>query len=116
MKMCSVKGAKIASIVARTSITVLLTTVGILSAVLTCQAQDGEEGIRQATAKIEGYFEVGIYLMYAIGAVAGIVGAVKTFNKWNSGDPDTTKTASAWFGSCIFLVVVATVLRAMFGL
>ncbi|MBX2924743.1 MAG: DUF4134 family protein [Chitinophagaceae bacterium] len=36
-------------------------------------------------------------------------------NKWNSGDQDTGKVAAAWFGSCIFLVVVATVLRGFFG-
>ncbi|MVT07705.1 DUF4134 domain-containing protein [Chitinophaga sp. ysch24] len=114
--MYSEDQAKCAWTVARLSKITLLTTVALLTLIYNCQAQDGEEGIRQATQKITGYFEVGIYLMYAIGAVAGIVGAVKTFNKWNSGDPDTTKTASAWFGSCIFLVVVATVLRAMFGL
>ncbi|MBX3253326.1 MAG: DUF4134 family protein [Chitinophagaceae bacterium] len=38
-----------------------------------------------------------------------------SINKWNSGDQDTAKVASAWFGSCIFLIVVATVLRGFFG-
>jgi hypothetical protein len=33
--------------------------------------------------------------------------------KW--GDPDTSRVAAAWFGSCIFLVVVATVLKSFFG-
>jgi hypothetical protein len=54
--------------------------------------------------------------MYAIGAVLGLVGAVKVFQKWNGGDPDTGKVAAAWFGSCVFLVIVATVLRSFFGL
>jgi hypothetical protein len=54
--------------------------------------------------------------MYAIGAVLGLVGAVKVFQKWNAGDNDTGKVAAAWFGSCIFLVVVATVLQSFFGL
>ena len=82
----------------------------------TAAAQDGDAGIREATSKVVGYFDTGLDLMYAIGAVVGIIGAIKVFNKWNAGEPDTNKVAAAWFGSCIFLVVVATVLRSFFGL
>lgn len=78
-------------------------------------AQDGNAGINEATLRVRSYFTTGTSLMYAIGAVLGLVGAVKVFQKWNSGDPDTGKVAAAWFGSCIFLVVVATVLRSFFG-
>lgn len=79
-------------------------------------AQDGSAGINEATNKVKGYFDAGCNLMYAIGAVVGLVGAVKVFNKWNGGEPDTNKVAAAWFGSCIFLVVVATVLKSFFGI
>jgi hypothetical protein len=79
-------------------------------------AQDGNAGIQQATTMVKGYFDTGCSLMYAIGAVVGIVGAIKVFNKWNAGEPDTNKVAAAWFGSCIFLVVVATVIKSFFGL
>ncbi|NQX56809.1 DUF4134 domain-containing protein [Pedobacter panaciterrae] len=79
-------------------------------------AQDGNAGIREATSKVVGYFDTGLDLMYAIGAVVGLIGAVKVFNKWNAGEPDTNKVAAAWFGSCIFLVVVATVLKSFFGI
>lgn len=78
--------------------------------------QDGNAGIQEATNKVKGYFDTGCDLMYAIGAVVGIIGAVKVFNKWNAGEPDTNKVAAAWFGSCIFLVVVATVLKSFFGI
>lgn len=78
-------------------------------------AQDGDAGIRSATDKVKGYFDSGIDLMYAIGAVVGIIGAVKVFNKWNAGEPDTNKVAASWFGSCVFLVIVATVLKSFFG-
>ncbi len=79
-------------------------------------AQDGNAGIAEATNKVKGYFDTGCDLMYAIGAVVGIIGAIKVFNKWNAGEPDTNKVAAAWFGSCIFLVVVATVLKSFFGI
>ena len=97
------------------SFTVLLAglLVGLAGA---AHAQDGNAGIQEATNKVKGYFDTGCDLMYAIGAVVGIIGAIKVFNKWNAGEPDTNKVAAAWFGSCIFLVVVATVLKSFFGI
>jgi hypothetical protein len=88
----------------------------LLFSALSSFAQDGNAGIQQATTMVKGYFDTGCSLMYAIGAVVGIVGAIKVFNKWNAGEPDTNKVAAAWFGSCIFLVVVATVIKSFFGL
>lgn len=78
-------------------------------------AQDGNAGINAATTQVRSYFQSGVNLMYAIGAIVGLIGAVKVFNKWNSGEPDTGKVAAAWFGSCVFLVIVATVLTSFFG-
>lgn len=88
-------------------------TFKMLSA--TAYAQAAGEGLTDATTEVVRYFGLGITLMYAIGAVVGIVGAIKVYNKWNSGDQDTGKVAASWFGSCIFLVVVATVLKGFFG-
>ena len=53
-------------------------------------------------------------LVYAIGAVVGLIGGVKVYGKFSSGDPDTSKTAASWFGACIFLIVAATILRSFF--
>ncbi len=47
-------------------------------------------------------------------AVCGLIGGVKVYNKFSSGDPDTSKTAASWFGACIFLIVAATILRSFF--
>ena len=91
------------------TIFLVLLTVSLL-------AQDGNAGINEATNKVKGYFDTGTDLMYAIGAVVGLVGAIKVYQKWNSGDHDTGKVASAWFGSCVFLVIVATVLQSFFGI
>lgn len=78
-------------------------------------AQDGNAGINEANTKVRSYFASGTNLMYAVGAIVGLIGAVKVYQKWNSGDHDTGKVAAAWFGSCVFLVVVATVIRSFFG-
>ncbi len=79
-------------------------------------AQDGNAGINEANQKVRGYFASGTNLMYAVGAILGLIGAVKVYQKWNAGDPDTGKVAAAWFGSCVFLVVVATVIKSFFGI
>lgn len=79
------------------------------------QAQDGNAGILEANQKVRSYFDSGTQLMYAVGALLGLIGAVKVYQKWNAGDQDTGKVAAAWFGSCVFLVVVATVIKSFFG-
>lgn len=79
------------------------------------KAQDGIQGINAANSKVRSYFDAGTNLMYAVGAILGLIGAVKVYQKWNSGDQDTSKVAAAWFGSCVFLVVVATVIKSFFG-
>jgi Domain of unknown function (DUF4134) len=78
-------------------------------------AQDGNAGINQANTQVRSYFAAGTNLMYAVGAIVGLIGAVKVYQKWNSGDHDTGKVAAAWFGSCVFLVIVATVIKSFFG-
>ena len=78
-------------------------------------AQDGNAGINAANTQVRSYFAAGTSLMYAVGAIVGLIGAVKVYQKWNSGDQDTGKVAAAWFGSCVFLVIVATVIKSFFG-
>lgn len=93
----------------------VLTMLLVAMMVIDASAQDGNAGINEATMRVRSYFTTGTSLMYSIGAILGLVGAVKVYGKWNSGDQDTGKVAASWFGSCIFLVVVATVLRSFFG-
>ena len=83
---------------------------------LSAMAQDGAAGINAANTQVRSYFDSGTQLMYGVGALLGLIGAVKVYQKWNSGDQDTSKVAASWFGSCIFLVVVATIIRSFFGI
>ena len=73
---------------------------------------NGMAGINEATKMVTSYFDPATKLIYAIGAVVGLIGGVKVYNKFSSGDPDTSKTAASWFGACIFLIVAATILRS----
>ena len=78
-------------------------------------AQDGNAGINAANTQVRSYFAAATNLMYAVGAIVGLIGAVKVYQKSNSGDQDTGKVAAAWFGSCVFLVIVATAIKSFFG-
>jgi hypothetical protein len=79
-------------------------------------SQDGNAGITSATTQVKGYFGNASNLMLAIGGIVGLIGGIKVYQKWNSGEQDTGKVAAAWFGSCVFLVLVGTVLRAFFAI
>jgi hypothetical protein len=94
----------------------LLAVTVVFSVYAQAQIADGNAGIDQATNMVKSYFTSGTNLMYAVGAIVGLVGAIKVYQKWSNGHPDTGSTAAAWFGSCVFLVVVATVLKSFFGL
>ncbi|SIN77865.1 protein of unknown function [Chitinophaga niabensis] len=93
----------------------IMLTVVLVLITIAVEAQNGKAGIEEADKAVRGYFKSGTSLMYAIGAVLGLIGAVKVYTKWNGGDQDTSKVAAAWFGSCIFLVIVATVIESFFG-
>jgi hypothetical protein len=92
-----------------------LSAAALLVTVVNALAQgDGSAGITEATQMVTSYFDPATKLIYAIGAVVGLIGGVKVYSKFSSGDPDTSKTAASWFGACIFLIVAATILRSFF--
>ena len=86
----------------------------VLAATSAFAQGNGVGGITEATNMVTSYFDPATKLVYAIGAVVGLIGGVKVYNKFSSGDPDTSKTAASWFGACIFLIVAATILRSFF--
>ena len=91
-----------------------LFSVALLLAASSAFAQgNGLSGINEATSMVTSYFDPATKLIY-IGAVVGLIGGVKVYGKFSSGDPDTSKTAASWFGACIFLIVAATILRSFF--
>lgn len=92
------------------SATILGTTNMLLA-----QTADGTLGIDAATSSLTTYVDPVSTLTLAIGAVVGIVGGVRVYIKWNSGDNDINKELMGWGGSCLFLVLVSVVIKAFFG-
>ncbi|WP_262246526.1 DUF4134 domain-containing protein [Parapedobacter soli] len=91
--------------------TLILTTANTLLA----QGGGGTTGINAATSSLTSYVDPVSTLTLAIGAVVGIIGGVRVYIKWNSGDQDINKELMGWGGSCLFLVLVSVVIKAFFG-
>lgn len=75
---------------------------------------DGLAGITAATSMVNSFFEPLTQLMYSAGAVTGLIGGYKLYNKMCGGDADSYKYMGAFLGSCVVLVIVPTLLRAFF--
>lgn len=113
--LCLVRRRKSRRLNKNNSIRTILSAALLIAASATAFAQgNGLAGINEATSMVTSYFDPGTKLIYAIGAVVGLIGGVKVYGKFSSGDPDTSKTAASWFGACIFLIVAATILRSFF--
>ena|ERR1700754_1261332 len=76
---------------------------------------DGSTGINAATSSLTAYVDPVSSLILAIGAVVGLIGGIRVYIKWNSGDQDINKELMSWGGSCLFLVLVSVVIKGFFG-
>ena len=78
-------------------------------------AAQNAAGIDQATNEVKSYIDPVSNLIIAIGAVVGLIGGIRVYIKWQSGDQDTQKSLMGWFGACLFLVLVGVVIKAFFA-
>ena len=66
---------------------IILLAAMIFAAVSQTFAQgNGLAGINEATSMVTSYFDPGTKLIYAIGAVVGLIGGIKVYGKFSSGD------------------------------
>lgn len=93
--------------------------VSLLAGILMFSAAEllaqSSSGIDQATAEVSSYVDPVSNLIIAIGAVVGLIGGVRVYIKWQSGDQDTQKAIMGWFGACLFLILVGVVIKAFFA-
>ena len=79
-------------------------------------AQSGVNGLNTATSTLKTYVDPVTSITLVIGGIVGVVGAIRVYSKWNSGDQDINKELMGWGGSCVFLVVSSLIVKAFFGL
>lgn len=84
--------------------------------VVTNTFAQGAAGIDAASSELATYMDPLGNMMMILGGLVGLVGAVRVYLKWNSGDQDVQKAVMGWMGSCIFLVVSGVVVKAFFGI
>jgi len=77
-------------------------------------AGSGVAGVGAGTSELAKYLAPVSSLILAIGAIVGLVGGIRVYIKWNSGDQDVSKEIMGWMGSCVFLVLVSVVIKAFF--
>lgn len=81
-------------------------------------AQTGiQGGLAAATTQVKSASSYVGPLILAIGGLVGLVGGLRVFSKWNSSGNrgEVNSDIMAWGGSCVFLLLVGTVLTAFFG-
>jgi hypothetical protein len=93
----------------------------LMAALLVClagyaQTADGNAGLTQADNLVKGYFATATTLLYAVGAIMGLIGAFQVYSKFMAHDQRIGNAVFIWLGGCIFLVVVAAVIQSFFGI
>jgi hypothetical protein len=97
----------------------LLKCMAFLAALLHVEivvAQDFGSGIDQATSILTSMFDSVSNMALAIAAIVGLIGGVRCYIKWNTGDQDVLKSIMGWGGAVLFFVVVALTIRIFFGI
>ena len=61
---------------------ILFSTAMIMAAITAFAQGNGVGGITEATNMVTSYFDPGTKLIYAIGAVVGLIGGVKVYGKF----------------------------------
>ena len=54
-------------------------------------------------------------LVLVLGAISGILGGLRVYANWQSGKHHIDAQVMGWFFSCLFLSIIGTALKALFG-
>jgi len=73
-------------------------------------------GIDGAANTVKGVFSNVSNLVLMVGAIVGLAGGIRVYNKWNNGDQDVQKELIGWAGACVFLLLSGSTLKLFFGL
>ncbi|WP_435357799.1 DUF4134 family protein [Emticicia sp. SJ17W-69] len=74
----------------------------------------GASALDDLTAGLQDYIDPVTTVIYIIAIILGLVGAFRVYVSWQQGKDNVMQSAAGWFGSCLFLLIANTVLRAMF--
>ncbi|WP_262246528.1 DUF4134 domain-containing protein [Parapedobacter soli] len=79
-------------------------------------AQPGIGEFYKASGEMHRWYFSLSDLVLVIGAIAGILGGLRIYTNWQSGKHHYIDgQVMGWFFSCLFLTLVSTFLRALYG-
>lgn len=93
---------------------IMLVVIILLIACPIYAQNTGSSAIGDAVTKIKSYWANVKLLIYAIGTIAGLIGALRIYNKWTNGDQDVNKEIMGWGGACLFLTLAPSFVEAFF--
>jgi len=95
-----------------TRITCIILLIGILVflPILSALAQD----ISPATMQVSGGYRGFKDLAKSVAAICALIGAIKVFTKFSSGDQDVKRSATVWFGGCFFAILIFGLIDVLF--
>ena len=89
---------------------IILLAAMIVAAVSQTFAQgNGLAGINEATSMVTSYFDPGTKLIYAIGAVVGLIGGIKVYGKFSSGDRSVALMRTTMLSTSVLTTHLPTV-------
>ncbi len=94
----------------------LLGVVTLLMITGMVHAQGISTGIDAAAGQVKGVFSNVSNLVLMIGGVVGLVGGIRVYVRWQSGERDIQKEIVGWMGACVFLLLTGAALKTMFGM
>lgn len=100
----------------RCFLVVFLSAAGVSLYAQSGGTADAKAGLNKVNTEVRGLFSVASTVCLAVGGLIGLIGGIIVFQKWQQGDPQTTKFIAGWIGSTVFLVLTGTILKAVFGL
>ena len=84
---------------------------------IVASAQPGIDEFYNASGEMHRWYFSLSDLVLVIGAIAGILGGLRIYTNWQSGKHHYIDAqVMGWFFSCLFLTLVGTFLRALYGI
>ena len=86
----------------------------LISIIQTNAGVPGISGINSASRDISSFYPSLANLSLAIGSLVGMIGGLRIFILWQKGERDIEFEVMGWFGSCIFLILLGGITKAIF--
>ena len=94
---------------------VVIITAFFCALCLSAFSQPGLQEIGDATREVKRSYNSLVNLCYAVGAITGLIGGVRVYSNWNTGQHHIDAQVVGWFLSCIFFEIVAVMIGALYG-